>query len=113
MYNEEMKSEIAVTRRATYKAEENVAGLEKGKKEQDLYIDTLNEQLKGLHERLALYEAQLVSQRQETKVEWCPLLRRGLLPVSPPPVPLDELTHLINYGWLLFMALVLFDSGGG
>ena len=66
-YNEEMKSEIAVTRRATYKAEENVAGMEKGKQRQDVYIDALNEQTKGLHEQLALYEAQLVSQRQETK----------------------------------------------
>ncbi len=68
LYNEEMKSEIAVTRRATYKAEENVGDLEKGKKAQDLFIDTLNEQLKALHERLALYEAQLISQKQETGV---------------------------------------------
>jgi chromosome segregation ATPase len=66
LYNEEMKSEIAVTRRATYKAEENVTGLEKEKKGQDIYIDSLNEQLKGLDEHLALYEAQMVSQKQET-----------------------------------------------
>jgi len=66
LYNEEMKSEIAVTRRATYKAEENVSSLEKEKKGQDVYIDSLNEQLKSLDEQLALYEAQLVSQRTET-----------------------------------------------
>lgn len=65
-YSEEMKSEIAVIRRATYKAEESVENLEKGKKKQDLYIDSLNEQLKRLFEQLALYEAQLESQRGET-----------------------------------------------
>jgi hypothetical protein len=31
-YNEVMKSEIAVTRRTTYRAEENVVNLEKSKK---------------------------------------------------------------------------------
>ena len=31
-YNEVMKSEIAVTRRTTYRAEENVGNLEKSKK---------------------------------------------------------------------------------
>ena len=66
-YAEEMKSEILVTRRATYKAEENIQGLEKGKKHQDVYIDTLNEQLKRLQESLALFDAQFESQRQETK----------------------------------------------
>ena len=65
-YNEELKGEVAVTRRATYKAEETVAGMEKQKGEQDLYIDDLNETLKGLHEQLALFEAQLASQKQET-----------------------------------------------
>lgn len=65
-YNEEMKSEIAVTRRATYKAEENVEQLEAGKKKQDFYIDTLTEELKRLHEQLALLEAQISSQREET-----------------------------------------------
>ena len=66
LYIEEMKSEIAVTRRATYKAEENVTHVEDVKKGQDLYIDTLNEQLKALDEQLALHEAQLLSQVQET-----------------------------------------------
>lgn len=44
MYNEEMKDEILVTRRATYKAEEAVSGLEKDKGRQDLFIDRLMEQ---------------------------------------------------------------------
>jgi len=65
-YNEEMKSEIAVIRRATYKAEEAVSGQEKTKQMQDVYIDTLNEQVKSMREQHALYKAQLVSQKQET-----------------------------------------------
>jgi len=65
-YNEEMKSEIAVIRRATYKAEEAVAGQEKKKQAQDHYIDTLNEQVKTMREQHALFKAQLVSQKQET-----------------------------------------------
>jgi membrane-anchored protein YejM (alkaline phosphatase superfamily) len=49
-YNEVMKSEIAVTRRTTYRAEENVVNLEKSKKKQDLLIDTMNEEIKRLNE---------------------------------------------------------------
>ena len=66
LYNEEMKSEIAVTRRATTKAEENVQNVERIKKGQDIFIDKLNEQLKKLDEQLALHEAQLLAQRSET-----------------------------------------------
>lgn len=40
-YNEEMKSEIAVTRRAAYAAESHVQKLERDKLEQDLRIDTV------------------------------------------------------------------------
>ena len=65
-YAEEMKSEIAVIRRQTYKAEESVEVAEKAKVKQDLYIDSLNEQVKNLYEQLALYDAQLESQRTET-----------------------------------------------
>jgi len=65
-YNEQMKSEIAVTRRATYKAEESITALESGKRTQDTLIDNLNEKLKRAQEELALTEAQLISQRGET-----------------------------------------------
>jgi len=65
-YNDQMKSEIAVTRRATYKAEESINSLESGKKQQDILIDSLNEQLRRAQEELALTEAQLISQRGET-----------------------------------------------
>jgi chromosome segregation ATPase len=66
LHNDEIKNKIAVTRRATYRAEENIGSLEKDKKQQDLLIDSMNEQLKRLQEELGLYEAQLISQKRET-----------------------------------------------
>lgn len=48
LYNEEMKDEILVTRRATYKAEEAVSDLEKDKGRQDLFIDRLMEQARAV-----------------------------------------------------------------
>jgi len=61
-----MKSEIAVTRRTTYRAEESVGNLEKQKKGQDLLIDNMNEEIKRLNEQKTLYQAQLISQKEET-----------------------------------------------
>ena len=49
-YNEVMKSETAIIRRTTYRAEENVVNLEKQKKKQDLLIDSMNEEIKRLNE---------------------------------------------------------------
>ena len=66
-YNEELKGEVAVTRRATYKAEEAITKLEKSKADQDIFIDTLNENLKKAQEQRALYEAQYASQSSETQ----------------------------------------------
>ncbi|KAJ8610089.1 hypothetical protein CTAYLR_007086 [Chrysophaeum taylorii] len=66
-YNEEMQKEIAITKRATYKAEENVGSLEKAKKDQDLYIDSLEERRKVLGETIAVHEAQLEKQRLASK----------------------------------------------
>ena len=48
---EEYGLQIAVTRRTTYRAEENVGNLEKSKKKQDLLIDTMNEEIKRLNEQ--------------------------------------------------------------
>jgi predicted nucleic acid-binding Zn-ribbon protein len=61
-----MKGEIATTRRAAYNVEEGVVNLEREKKEQDLLIDTMNEEIKRLNDNKALYQAQLISQREET-----------------------------------------------
>merc|ERR1711871_79964 len=66
-YNEQMRGEIAVTRRATYKAEEDLGSLEKRKKWQDNYIDAQHDKIKQLEEQLALFDAQLESQKAETK----------------------------------------------
>merc|ERR1719265_956739 len=66
-YNEQMKAEIQVTRRATYKAEDHIKGIEKVKGKQDLLIDKMNENVKRMSEQKALLDAQLVAQRQETE----------------------------------------------
>ncbi|CAJ1354319.1 unnamed protein product [Effrenium voratum] len=50
-YNEQMKAEIQVTRRATYKAEDHIKQMEEVKTKQDLLIDTMNEDIKRLTER--------------------------------------------------------------
>jgi|Transcript_3423 chromosome segregation ATPase len=67
-FNEQMQSEISIERRAAYKAEEEISNLEKQKKHQDYLIDQLNEQIKQLTEKLALYESQLDSQKKETRI---------------------------------------------
>jgi len=61
-----MKGEIGATRRNTYNAEESVKNLEQAKKKQDLLIDSMNEEIKRLNEQRTLYQAQLVSQKEET-----------------------------------------------
>ena len=66
-YNQQMTSEIAVTKTTTYTAEENVARLEKAKKKQDLLIDNMNEEMKRLTEQANLIQAQIISQSDETQ----------------------------------------------
>merc|ERR1719393_1196138 len=66
-YNQQMKAEIQVTRRATYKAEDHIKTVEKAKVKQDLLIDEMNEDVKRMTEQKALLEAQLVAQKQETE----------------------------------------------
>merc|ERR1719456_1999972 len=66
-YNTQMRAEIAVTRRATHKAEENIKDIEKTKVRQDLLIDKINEEIKRLTEQKAVFEAQLLAQKQETE----------------------------------------------
>merc|ERR1719230_1435456 len=66
-YNEQMKAEIQVTRRATYKAEDHIKTVEKAKVKQDHLLDQMNEDVKRMTEQKALLEAQLVAQKQETE----------------------------------------------
>merc|ERR1719434_472816 len=66
-YNEHMKAEIQVTRRATYKAEDHIKQIEKVKHKQDILIDQMNEDVKRMTEQKALLDAQLSAQKQETE----------------------------------------------
>lgn len=66
-YNEEVQSEIAITKRAAYKAEQSVQGLEKNKVVQDSYVENLSKQIKSVQEQMALYGGQIDSQKLETE----------------------------------------------
>mmetsp|Transcript_57425 Transcript_57425/g.134677 ORF Transcript_57425/g.134677 Transcript_57425/m.134677 type:complete len:887 (+) Transcript_57425:76-2736(+) len=66
-YNQQMKAEINVTRRATYKAEDHIKQVESSKLKQDHLIDRMNEELKRLTEQRALLDAQLAAQKQESE----------------------------------------------
>lgn len=66
-YNEEVMSEIAITRRAAYKAEQSIQNLESSKTSQDGYVDTLNKQVKAIQEQISIYTGQYNSQKVETE----------------------------------------------
>mmetsp|Transcript_1510 Transcript_1510/g.2491 ORF Transcript_1510/g.2491 Transcript_1510/m.2491 type:complete len:914 (+) Transcript_1510:102-2843(+) len=66
-YNEEVKSEIAITRRATYKAEQSMQHLEKQKESQDLYVDHLTKQVNQFKDRTDAVLKQLEAQGQDTE----------------------------------------------
>jgi chromosome segregation ATPase len=66
-YNSQMKNEIQVTRRATYKAESHIKSIEAEKHKQDLLIDGMNEDIRRMTEQKALLDAQLSAQKQETE----------------------------------------------
>ena len=53
--------------RATYAAEQSVQKLEKGKKDQDLLIDHLHQQVQTQEQQIAIYTQQYESQRRETR----------------------------------------------
>ena len=65
-YNEEVKSEIAVTRRATYKVEQSMQLLEKQKESQDVYVDNLNAEIKQITEQIALFSKQYELQKTDS-----------------------------------------------
>jgi len=76
-YNDQMKAEIQVTRRATYKAEDHIKQVEAIKHKQDVLIDTMNEDVKRMTEQKALQEAQLHAQKQETEAALATLRDAG------------------------------------
>ena len=66
LFNQETKSEAAISKRVASKAEENVQSLQKGKLQQDLYIDSLHERIKSLEQDTNLTEEQFLIQKKLT-----------------------------------------------
>ena len=65
-YNNQVSSEIKVTKTTTQVVEKKIQSNEGSKKDQDFLIDYLDDQVKILTEKKLLYEAQLKSQQDET-----------------------------------------------
>ncbi|XP_046379305.2 coiled-coil domain-containing protein 40-like isoform X2 [Haliotis rufescens] len=64
---EDVRGDIAIMRRAAEKAESEVAKVEMEKQKQDLYVDRLVERVDKLKEEMAMFEAQIIAQSDETK----------------------------------------------
>jgi chromosome segregation ATPase len=64
---EDVRSDIAVMRRAAEKVESEVSKAESEKQKQDLYVDRLTERVDKLKEEMAMYEAQIIAQTEETR----------------------------------------------
>ena len=65
-YNDEMKSEVAATRTMAKKKKEDLKAQAKRKLSQDTYIDGLNAQVTRLEDDIALTEAQLQAQKEQS-----------------------------------------------
>ena len=65
-YNDEMKSEVAATRTMAKKKKEDLKAQAKRKLSQDTYIDGLNAQVTRLEDDIALTEAQLRAQKEQS-----------------------------------------------
>ncbi|XP_041363110.1 coiled-coil domain-containing protein 40-like [Gigantopelta aegis] len=65
---EDVRGDIAVMRRAAEKVESEVTKAEVEKQMQDLYVDRLVERVDRLKEEIAMFEAQITAQAEETKV---------------------------------------------
>jgi len=65
-YNDEMKSEVAATRTMAKKKKEDLKAQAKRKLTQDTYIDGLNAQVTRLEDDIALTEAQLRAQKEQS-----------------------------------------------
>ncbi|KAK3733202.1 hypothetical protein QZH41_019682 [Actinostola sp. cb2023] len=64
---EDVRSDIAVMRRAAEKADVEVTKSEGDKKKQDLLVDMLTQKVDHLREEINMYEAQCIAQSEETK----------------------------------------------
>ena len=67
LFQEELDSKIALSKRKTMKAEDELKKKELEKKRQDYYVDGLTEQISQLEEELAIYDYRIQTQQQETK----------------------------------------------
>lgn len=65
-YNDAMISEVAITRTVANKTGEDLKARAKGKLDQDTYIDSLNRQVTRLEDEIALSEAQLRTQKEQS-----------------------------------------------
>lgn len=64
---DDVRSDIAVMRRAAEKADVEVIKAESQKKKQDLLVDMLTQRVDHLREEINMYEAQCIAQSEETK----------------------------------------------
>ncbi|XP_028395247.1 coiled-coil domain-containing protein 40-like [Dendronephthya gigantea] len=64
---EDVRSDIAVMRRAAEKAHGEVSQAEQLKKKQDFLVDRLTQKVDRLHEEITMYEAQTLAQEEETR----------------------------------------------
>lgn len=64
---EDVRSDIAVMRRAAEKADVEVVQAESDKKKQDMLVDMLTQKVDHLREEITMYEAQCIAQSEETK----------------------------------------------
>ncbi|KAL7536679.1 hypothetical protein ACHAWF_014364, partial [Thalassiosira exigua] len=65
-YNDATKSELALTRTVANKTGEDFKARARGKTDQDAYIDGLNRQVTRLEDEIALAEAQLKAQKEQS-----------------------------------------------
>ena len=59
LYNEKIREDVALNRRATYATEEGVVAIEVLKKKQDAAIDECQERIKQITNKVAMAKAQL------------------------------------------------------
>ncbi|KAG0555537.1 hypothetical protein KC19_12G176300 [Ceratodon purpureus] len=67
-FNEKIRGDVALNRRATYATEEGVTAIEVLKMKQDVAIDECQERIKQISDKVAMAKAQLEAQKRESKI---------------------------------------------
>ncbi|KAL2087120.1 hypothetical protein ACEWY4_018179 [Coilia grayii] len=65
--SDDLRSDIAVMKNASRKAENEMTEAEEQKQKQDLYVERLTKNMERLTEEIAMYEAQTAAQAEETQ----------------------------------------------